>query len=416
MVATVVPLCLFRNGDALALGACWCQSSLMVTGKDGVAPEARVTRRRAAVTRELLDAAWRLIERDDVAALTLRELGAQLGMRPQSLSEYFPTKADLLDALFRDGFSQATERLLGLPQEGDLRTNLVGSVGNFLDFCVSNPGRFHLMLQRAVPGFTPSPESLRCSAASLQIMLDRAAAAGLREAADLDLLRALISGLASEQIANEPGGRRFISQADRAVSLLLIGSSEQGAPQRLQPGVPPTPHHTQPQKGPNLQETGHHMTISGLHHAMLTVSDLDRSNHFYGGVLGLATFRAIPDDGVAGAKVIYSLPDGNYFGIVQHSRGDKTTFDEMRTGLDHISFTVTAEELTAWQHRFGEAGISSSEPAPAASGELVIVVRDPDNIQVQIFGRRSSPLGGARPTSESRKPAKTVLTRKAAAK
>ncbi|GAC1610113.1 MAG: VOC family protein [Mycobacteriales bacterium] len=131
------------------------------------------------------------------------------------------------------------------------------------------------------------------------------------------------------------------------------------------------------------------MTISGLHHAMLTVSDLDRSNDFYGGVLGLKTFRAIPDDGVVGAKVIFGLPDGNFFGIVQHSRGDKSRFDEMRTGLDHISFTVAAEDLGSWQERFREAAISASEPAPAASGELVIVVRDPDNIQIQIFGRRS---------------------------
>ena len=131
------------------------------------------------------------------------------------------------------------------------------------------------------------------------------------------------------------------------------------------------------------------MTISGLHHAMLTVSDLERSNNFYDGVLGLKTFRAIPDDGVAGAKVIFSLPDGNYFGIVQHARGDQSRFDEMRTGLDHISFTVPAEELTSWEQRLREAGVPFSEPAPAASGELVIVVRDPDNIQIQIFGRRS---------------------------
>lgn len=202
----------------------------METGNDEFALGSRVVRRRAAVTRELLDAAWRLIERDGVAVLTLRELAAQLGMRPQSLSEYFPSKSELLDALFRDGFSQATERLLGLPQGGDPRVDLVNTVSDFLDFCVSNPGRFQLMLQRAVPGFTPSPESLRCSGASLQIMLERAASAGVRDAADVDLLRALISGLASEQIANEPGGRRFISQAERAVTLVLTGQRNPPGP------------------------------------------------------------------------------------------------------------------------------------------------------------------------------------------
>lgn len=173
------------------------------------------------MTTELLDAAWRIIERDGVSALTLRQLAAQLGMRPQSLSEYFPSKAELLDALFRDGFSQVTQRLLDLPQDAGHRGNLVSSVSNFLDFCVSNPGRFQLMLQRAVPGFTPSAESLECSAQSLKIMEERAALAGVRDAADVDVLRALINGLAAEQIANEPGGDRFISQAERAMALVL---------------------------------------------------------------------------------------------------------------------------------------------------------------------------------------------------
>jgi catechol 2,3-dioxygenase-like lactoylglutathione lyase family enzyme len=130
------------------------------------------------------------------------------------------------------------------------------------------------------------------------------------------------------------------------------------------------------------------MTITGLHHTMLTVNDLERSTDFYERVLGLKRFRAIPDDGIVGAKVIFALPDGNFFGIVEHSRGDRCTFDEMRTGLDHISFSVPASKLEDWQKRLREEGIGQSEPAPAASGELVIVVRDPDNIQVQILGRR----------------------------
>lgn len=181
----------------------------------------RVARRRAAVVRELLDTAWALIERDGVAAVTMRELAARIGVQPQSLSGYFPSKAALLDALFREGFTQATQRLSQLPQPDDPRQFLVSSVNDFLAFCVENPGRFHLMLQRSVPGFTPSPKSLETSALSLQIMLDRAAAAGIRSANDVILLRALISGLASEQLANEPGGQRFISQAERAVALLL---------------------------------------------------------------------------------------------------------------------------------------------------------------------------------------------------
>lgn len=70
---------------------------------------------------------------------------------------------------------------------------------------VTNPGRFLFLLQRAVPGFTPSPASPRCSAESHQVMQERAASAGVRDAGHVDVPRALINGLASEQIAHEPG-------------------------------------------------------------------------------------------------------------------------------------------------------------------------------------------------------------------
>jgi AcrR family transcriptional regulator len=70
----------------------------MTSGEGGTSGGTRVARRRATVVRELLDTALALIERDGVAAITMCELAAQIGMRPQSLSEYFASKAALLDA------------------------------------------------------------------------------------------------------------------------------------------------------------------------------------------------------------------------------------------------------------------------------------------------------------------------------
>ena len=72
---------------------------------------------------------------------------------------------------------------------------------------------------------------------------------------------------------------------------------------------------------------------------------------------------------------------------MEHGRATGEVFDEMRTGLDHVSFTVPAEELTEWLQRLDEAGVPHSQPAPSAFGEPLIVLRDPDNIQLQIYGR-----------------------------
>lgn len=132
------------------------------------------------------------------------------------------------------------------------------------------------------------------------------------------------------------------------------------------------------------------MSVAGLHHVLLTVSDLQRSGEFYERVLGLRKVREIPDDGVAGAKILFALPDGRLFGVVQHAGGDGSRFDERRTGLDHVAFGVPAEELPAWQQRLAEAGVPHSDPAPSALSEPLIVLRDPDGIQLQVYGRLPS--------------------------
>ena len=44
---------------------------------------------------------------------------------------------------------------------------------------------------------------------------------GIVDAADLDLWTALQMGLADQQLANEPGGDRWISQLDHAIDMFL---------------------------------------------------------------------------------------------------------------------------------------------------------------------------------------------------
>jgi AcrR family transcriptional regulator len=189
--------------------------------------------RRQAALREVLDAAWALLEREGVAALSMRELARSLEIRPQSVAHYFPAKAALLDALFRDGFSDLADSLRSasirdaVPAEA-----LVAAVRIVLVFCASSPARYHLMLQRTVPGFTPTPESHKVALETLGLLLDRLTAAGVTDPADVDVFRGLVNGLAAEQIANDPGGQRFIRRADHAVRLFLAGAAATSTNQR----------------------------------------------------------------------------------------------------------------------------------------------------------------------------------------
>ena len=129
--------------------------------------------------------------------------------------------------------------------------------------------------------------------------------------------------------------------------------------------------------------------IRDIHHLGLTVRNVDRSAAWYVEALG---FRRESD---------YAAPDGSRrkvflrhdglrarVGLTQHRDGPKDAFDETRVGLDHLAFGVsTRAELEVWARRLSEAGVTHSPVAVANSipGAAVLVFRDPDNIQLELF-------------------------------
>ena len=187
-----------------------------MTDSDG-----RPARRRAGVRREILDAAWAEMGRTGVAALSVREVARAVGIRQQSLTYYFPTKQDLLDALFADGFADLRRCFDQLQPVADPVQGVVDVAVAFVHHLVTRPAAYHLMFQGTVPGFTPSPESHTVALGVLEELVTRLAAAGVTEAADLALVRSVMSGVVAEQIANDPGGRLFVDQAERGVRAVL---------------------------------------------------------------------------------------------------------------------------------------------------------------------------------------------------
>lgn len=181
----------------------------------------RAASRRAAAKRPILLAAWSVMDRQGVAALSVREVARKVGLRQQSLTHYFPTKQALLDALFADGFADLRTVLSRVPPNDDPIEAVVAVAEAVVEYCVAHPARYHLMLQRTVPGFAPSSESHDVALRCLGILIERLAAAGISEPDDVALIRGLISGLAAEQIANEPEGRHYVSQTARGIRALL---------------------------------------------------------------------------------------------------------------------------------------------------------------------------------------------------
>jgi AcrR family transcriptional regulator len=174
---------------------------------------------------EILAAAWDLARRDGLAALSLRELAASVGMRAASLYHYFPSKNALYDAMYAQGIQQSADRMLESPPGRDPHETLRNLVRTFVDNAMSDPVRYELLFHRPVPEFEPSPEHLEIGLASLARVRKAAAAAGVRSDRHFDLFMAATRGLVTLQISNEPGGDRWVRLADDAVDMLVLYST-----------------------------------------------------------------------------------------------------------------------------------------------------------------------------------------------
>jgi len=78
----------------------------------------RVSERRAATRREILDAAWELAGEVGIANLTLRDLAGRVGMQPPSLYSHFDSKHAIYDAMY--GQAWADYETLALSKMGHL--------------------------------------------------------------------------------------------------------------------------------------------------------------------------------------------------------------------------------------------------------------------------------------------------------
>jgi len=131
------------------------------------------------------------------------------------------------------------------------------------------------------------------------------------------------------------------------------------------------------------------VTIEDIHHLGLTVSDVDASAAWYVEVLGFTRVGEYEAPAGERRKVFLRHPGLRArLGLVQHRASVGGRFDETRVGLDHLAFRVDSRaSLDGWAERLAAAGVPVSPVADALSIEhaAVLVFRDPDNIQLELF-------------------------------
>lgn len=179
---------------------------------------------------------------DGVGGLTISEIARRMGIRGPSLYKYFPSLHDVYERVFARGLeshqSHVSAAIASTPHGV---VWIRAAVRATVAWCVANPALAQLMFWRPVPGFVPAAETFQASEndmAELRAEFTEAVRLGeLDESADNDnavrLLTVVISGLISQQMANEPGTPyetgAFTRLTDDAVDMFLAHYRPRGA-------------------------------------------------------------------------------------------------------------------------------------------------------------------------------------------
>jgi catechol-2,3-dioxygenase len=122
--------------------------------------------------------------------------------------------------------------------------------------------------------------------------------------------------------------------------------------------------------------------INGFGHIDLTVTDGERSARWWQEVLG---FQLV-NTGESPVKFWAMVhPCGLAVIMVMHANPVNDRFDERAVGLDHFAMRVPDRAaLEAWAERLNDLGVENSGVQEENGGPL-IVFRDPDNIQLELW-------------------------------
>jgi len=193
--------------------------------------------RRESARQAILDAAWDLAREEGLLVWSIRDLATRAGITTPTVYSYFDSKHAIYDAMFGQAAEEFAEYMAAPADADGSHEQLVAYARRFFEFCTSDTARYQLLFQRTIPGFTPSPEAYAPSVRALAQLGHVLERNGITEPAHLDLVTALVGGLVSQQISNDPGGARWFQLVDEAMEMFLAHcqATDAGASHRSHP-------------------------------------------------------------------------------------------------------------------------------------------------------------------------------------
>jgi AcrR family transcriptional regulator len=172
-------------------------------------------KRREETIEELVAVAVELMAEQGAAGLSLGEVARRMGMRTPSLYSYFDSKNALYDAIFERGWRELAAAMSAVKPPTDpaeLRPYALRFAHAFTRWSVEHPAYSQLMHWRPIPGYEPAEQAY---APAIDLLLHgREVFVHLRDGgllrsdidvdAALQLWTVLISGVITQQLANEP--------------------------------------------------------------------------------------------------------------------------------------------------------------------------------------------------------------------
>jgi AcrR family transcriptional regulator len=117
--------------------------------------------------RALLSEAVRTIRSDGIEALTLRGVGARLGVSRTALYRHFTDKSALLAAVAAEGFRALHEALVGaVERAADPGSGFEDQGRAYIRFAVENPAHYRVMFGRAWDGRVEESDVVKEGAAA----------------------------------------------------------------------------------------------------------------------------------------------------------------------------------------------------------------------------------------------------------
>jgi AcrR family transcriptional regulator len=144
-------------------------------------PSKRAPRKRryhhGDLRRALLDEALATIRTEGVAGLTLREIGARLGVSRTALYRHFADKRALLTAVATEGFRTLRQQLVTAWEEGGRNNAAFHAMGvAYVRFAVANPSHYRVMFGGSVKPQAHDPELAVEAEGAFQALVDAIAA------------------------------------------------------------------------------------------------------------------------------------------------------------------------------------------------------------------------------------------------